>query len=247
MVAKYLTFTQFYDQKYRLMLMKNYSGRQRVFEDTVKYFIGGSGKYGDAVAWKEQQQKKGARKKRRHQVNTNPRHLLNPFLESMDNPNFSRKIMRAAELEEKHAADDASRLQGNGSQSNPGSHQEEQWWKQKKKPNRWRRQEPTDPDPKKRIVVAYGDAKMAWGMPGTISVSHRMIKHYMRLASERLGRFTAQDGVHESLIGCLNFKVIAVPEPFTSQASLQLYLYLYLFSRCYRILTDLYSLYNILM
>ena len=36
-----------------------------------------------------------------------------------------------------------------------------------------------------------------------------MIKHYMRLASERLCRFTAQDGVHESLIGRLKFEVIA--------------------------------------
>ena len=51
-----------------------------------------------------------------------------------------------------------------------------------------------------RTIIAFGDAKMAWNMPGTLSMSQRKLKHYMDLASKRLGRFTAADGVDPSLI-----------------------------------------------
>ena len=52
---------------------------------------------------------------------------------------------------------------------------------------------------------------MAWNMPGTLPMSHQKIKHYMALASKRLGRFTADDGVDASLIGQLKFQVVDIP------------------------------------
>ena len=51
MIEHYMLFTEFYDRKYRMMLMKQYSGRQRAYEEAVKYFIGGSRKYGNATDW----------------------------------------------------------------------------------------------------------------------------------------------------------------------------------------------------
>ena len=42
----YGTLTKYYDQRFREMLMIQYSGRQRTYDEAVKFFIGGSKKYG---------------------------------------------------------------------------------------------------------------------------------------------------------------------------------------------------------
>ena len=41
----YDELVSFYDQKYRRMLMEQYSGRQKAYEEAVKFFTGGSKKY----------------------------------------------------------------------------------------------------------------------------------------------------------------------------------------------------------
>jgi hypothetical protein len=41
----YDELVSFYDQKYRKMLMEQYSGRQKAYEEAVKFFTGGSKKY----------------------------------------------------------------------------------------------------------------------------------------------------------------------------------------------------------
>ena len=42
----YARLTTFYDHRYREMLMAQYTGRQRSFSEAVKFFTGGSKKYG---------------------------------------------------------------------------------------------------------------------------------------------------------------------------------------------------------
>jgi len=134
--------------------MKQYSGRQRAYQEAVKYFIGGSKKYGSlGAAQSAKHRKKSARK--------------------------------------------------NG-----------------KKKKKWKSQVPKDPEKNQRVIIAFGDAKMAFNMPGTLSVSHRKLKHYMAIASKRLGRFTAEEvGDDSPLIGQLKFQVVDIPEYMTSQAS----------------------------
>ena len=152
MFAKYELFTGYYDLSFRMMLMRQYSGRQKAYEQAVKHFIGGSKKYGP------------------------------------DRPTPKQK---------------------NRSSTKHG----------KVRKKCYQKPEPDDPGPNQRTIIAFGDAKMAWNMPGTLSMSHRKLKHYMALASKRLGRFTAADGVDPSLIGQLKFEVIEIPEYMTSQAS----------------------------
>ncbi len=94
---------------------------------------------------------------------------------------------------------------------------QKEWQKKKKK---WKKEIPKDPLKNQRVVIAFGDAKMAFNMPGTLSVSHRKLKHYMAIASKRLGRFTAEEvGQDSPLIGQLKFQVVDIPEYMTSQAS----------------------------
>ena len=157
-MANYLLFTSFYDQTYRMMLMKQYSGRQRAYQEAVKYFIGGSKKYGSL----------GAAQSAKHR---------------------------------------------NKSSAKNGK-------KKGKKKKKWKSQVPKDPEKNQRVIIAFGDAKMAFNMPGTLSVSHRKLKHYMAIASKRLGRFTAEEvGQDSPLIGQLKFQVVDIPEYMTSQAS----------------------------
>ena len=152
MFANYELFTGYYDLSFRMMLMRQYSGRQKAYEQAVKHFIGGSKKYGP------------------------------------DRPTPKQK---------------------NRSSTKHG----------KVRKKCYQKPEPDDPGPNQRTIIAFGDAKMAWNMPGTLSMSHRKLKHYMALASKRLGRFTAADRVDPSLIGQLKFEVIEIPEYMTSQAS----------------------------
>ena len=158
MMANYVLFTTFYDRKYRMMLMKQYSGRQRAYEEAVKYFIGGSKKYGSLGA-----------------------------AQSANHRNKSSKK--------------------NGK-------------KKGKKKKKWKSEIPKDPEKNQRVIIAYGDAKMAFNMPGTLSVSNRKLKHHMAQASKRLGKFTADEvGPDSPLIGQLKFQVVDIPEYMTSQAS----------------------------
>ena len=183
MIEHYMLFTEFYDRKYRMMLMKQYSGRQRAYEEAVKYFIGGSRKYGNATDWDTRNDR---------------------LLDRMTSLGWS---LRKRQLNRKNPHRVGNGNSGKVCNLKPKGN----------KDNRWKREDPSDTIVNQRVVIAYGDAKMAWNMPGTLPMSHQKIKHYMALASKRLGRFTADDGVDASLIGQLKFQVVDIPEYMTSQ------------------------------
>jgi len=131
----------FYDQYYRKMLMEQYSGRQKAYEEAVKFFTGRSKKY------------------------------------TKDNP------ARTAPVKEK-----------------------------------WRRLNPTDPEPNERVIIAFGNAAMNYNMPGTLPISLQRFKHHLQMASNRLGVFTADTpGIDPALIGKKKLEIVMIPEPFTSQ------------------------------
>lgn len=89
------------------------------------------------------------------------------------------------------------------------------------KNNKWQKAIAKDPLSTERIILAFGDASLNWNMPGTLPISLKKLKHHLKMASKRLGVFSNEwlglDDFDESLVGKKRLEIIEIPEYMTSQ------------------------------